>query len=81
MGKGDTWDDAYELKTDRNFLSPLRYKFIPPIVPRKENALQSLKESVNTYLCKDCCSHKCVRMAKTLTECFDVIECYAGARP
>lgn len=81
MGKGDNFDAAYEYKMDKYYLSPLKFKFIPPLVPGKDNALQSLKETVNTYLCKECCSHKCVRMLKTSTECVDVIECYAGARP
>lgn len=83
MGKGDTWDDAYECKAEVRgfFLSPLRYKFIPPLVPEKDNVLQSLKDLLICYLCKDCCSIKSVRMAKTTNGFLDIIECYAGAVP
>ena len=41
MGKGDKFDNAYDLKNDieGGFLSPFKYKFVPPLVPNKENTM------------------------------------------
>jgi hypothetical protein len=83
MGKGDTFDEAYEQKDDieGGLLSPFKYKFVPPLLPGRESTLHQLKHTVDTYLCKDCCSHKLVRMASTLHGSFDIIESYAGSTP
>jgi len=83
MGKGDTFDDAYDRKEEKggSIISPIKYKFVPPLVPCRDSTLHQLKHTTDTYLCKDCCSHKLVRMASTSQGSFDIIECYAGSTP
>jgi hypothetical protein len=41
MGKGDTFDEAFEKKdeVEGTMLSPFKYKFVPPLIQSKENAL------------------------------------------
>lgn len=84
MGKGDTFDSVYDHKDDgigSAFISPLKYKFMPPLLPSKDSTIHQLKHITDSYLCKDCCSHKMVRMQTTMHGSLDIIECYAGSNP
>lgn len=60
------------------FVNPFNHKEIPTFLSTKEVTMSTIRKQVESYLCDYCCSHRITKFPSTLSNSFDIVQCFVG---